>query len=499
MYPLTTFSNLESVGLLVGIGLNNVIFVRLIETGLWLLPILAGVVTMYFERSRYDQRWTFGNHVLSYLLITSAIIYACFVPMFEVDVKQIAMNEHCEEGTTRSVYHGSDTVKDVQPKTSDVPKTTLWWMLWYLIGGGFINQLIHDVPCYADNHYINALLTSQTIGDPRLRAEYNYFRRSCYAPALSKYAEVGPRDDKRKQLGYIGAEWFLDPNNPGYYHDCAAISNDPLSACHWNHRTGPSDGLTRWSSKRGQSDETKNQGWPTCAEWWQGDGSNVGLQQMLFEEATDINRLKGISKAAALKNKDAVIKAMLNNVDKDVLETTGNVEAGVAYGANLISGILNLRNKIDSLAQTLAQAYIIKKIMAFAQPILLFALMLFFPIFFVVAGYSVKALMTYTMIIIAIKAIPWIIVVSNYATNTLGGMGIGFGGDIAGAVGGGLIDRLIFEIIAMWTPVVLFLVLLAILSWIGYGAGNFLESALSGKGPESNASASFTSISTSKK
>ena len=499
MYPLPTFSNLESVGLLVGIGLSNIVFVRLIETGIWLIPVLAGVVTIYFKRHEYDQRWTFGNHLLSYLLITSAIIYACFIPIFEVDVKQIAMNEHCEEGTTRSVYHESDTTKNVEPVTSDVPKMPLWWMLWYLLGGGFINQMIHDVPCYTDNHYINALLTSQTIGDPRLRGEYVYFRRSCYAPALSKYSQVGPRGDERKDLGYVGAKWFLDSKNPGYYHDCVTISKDPLSSCHTNPYPGPSDGLARWSSKRGQSEDTKDRGFPTCAEWWLGDGSNIGLQQMLFDEATDINRLKGIRKVVALKNKDAVIKTMLNNVEKDVLETTGNTEAAVAIGFNLTSGILNLRNKFDSLAQTLSQAYIIKKIMAFAQPILLFTLMLFFPIFFVVAGYKLAPLMTYTMMIVTIKAIPWIIVVSNYATNSLGGMGVGYGGNIAGLVGGGLIDRLIFEIIAMWTPVVLFLVLLLVLSWPGYAGGGILDSSLSGKGPESNASGIFTSGSTSKR
>ena len=499
MHPLSTFSNLESVGLLVGVGLSNVIVVRLIETGIWLLPVLAGVVTMYFKKHEYDQKWAFGNHVLAYLLITAAIIYACFIPMFEVDVKQIVMNEHCEEGTMRSVYHENDTTNDVQPATSDVPKMSLWWMLWYLFSGGFINQMIHDVPCYTDNHYINALLTSQTIGDPRLRAEYIYFRRSCYAPALSKYAQIGPRGDERKSLGYVGAEWFLDPNNPGYYHNCATISNDPLSSCHWNPHPGPSNGLTRWSSKRGQSEDTKDKGFPTCAEWWSGDGSDIGLQQMLFDEATDINRLKGIRKHVADANKDAVIKAMLNNVEKDVLETTGNVEAGFAVGFNLASGILNLRNKFDSLAQTLSQAYIIKKIMAFAQPMLLFALMLFFPIFFVIAGYKLAPLMTYTMVVVAIKAIPWIIVASNYATNSLGGMGIGFGGNIAGAISGGLIDRLIFEIIAMWTPVVLFLVLLVVLSWVGYGAGSFLENSLSGRGPESGIATPFSSGTTSKR
>ena len=497
--PFPTFSNLESAALLLGFKLAIIIFQFFKDTGIIFLPFISLVIRVYQNMSTYDTKYKFGDHVLGEFLTMFGIVLACLIPFFDVGVKQVAMNDNCEAGTTRSVYHDDLGAVNTSP-TVGAPRTSLMWHIAYLLGGGANSQIIDGVPCYTDNHYINALLTSQTISNPRLRAEYNYFRRSCYAPALNKYAEVGPGGDERDQLGYVGAEWFLDPNNPGYYHDCTTTSSDPASACHWNHRNSPSDGLTRWSNKRGQSDETKNQGWPTCAEWWQGDGDNIGLQQMLFEEATDINRLKGISKAAALKDKDAVIKAMLNNVKGDrVLNTTGDVEAAIAYGFNITSTVFNPIDKFNSLAQTLAQAYIIKKIMAIAQPFLLLALMFYFPLFFVVSGYSVRGFFTYAMVVLAIKAIPVIIVVSNYTTNSLGGMGIGFGGDIAGALGGGLIDRLIFEFVAMWFPIVLFLVLLVVLGWAGHKAGGFIEAGLSGAGPESRASGSLIGGSSTRK
>ena len=121
-------------------------------------------------------------------------------------------------------------------------------------------------------------------------------------------------------------------------------------------------------------------------------------------------------------DKDALIEQMLKNVSGErTLEAASGVEAGTAYTATGAAFIFDFPGKVAAGAEALARPYFVKKAMVLIQPTILFCLIFFFPLFFLISGYSFQSLLTYTMFTLAIKALPAILVVSNYLTNNVKG------------------------------------------------------------------------------
>ena len=167
---------------------------------------------------------------------------------------------------------------------------------------------------------------------------------------------------------------------------------------------------------------------------------------------------------------------MLNNPDTAVLNTASGLQAAGAYTLAGISIAAGGLDKAGAYASALSQAYFLKKLIGFLQPLLLFALILFFPIYFVMARYQISSLVLYLGIFFAVKTLPAVFIISNYVGNQFNGAAFG-GLDAMSAI-----DKTIFTIVTMWLPIFFGLIYLMVFSWAANASGRALETAIGGQG-----------------
>ena len=482
---LPTFSHLESSSLLYGLFFSMKIIEILVQTGLIFLPLIANVVAVVKKSKSNDTSHQLPATLLNYILISATIIIFCFLPLFPVTAKQLEINDGCSNGESRSLYSAEQF--DSELRKSDTPKASLWWVIWHKIGGGIVNQLIRNIPCHTDHNLINTLLSTQSITDPQVRKEYTEFNQQCYMRAYNNYLRTSNISIEDEELRYIGNQYFLE--TPGFYQRCAAPSYNFQSPCYGGSDPGPSNSVSRW---RGTD-------YPTCREWWLGNNQNQGLKDLLYQEAVNDSIFCGLLPQSLVKylvstDEDKVIQQMLNNVNENsVLNASGDTETKIAYFFSGISALNNLEKKIDEGSNAVTGAYFTKKFMVLMQPTILMGLMIFFPIFFWLASYRIKALLLYTTIVLAIKSLPAIIVISSYLSNSLGPVTFG---DFLSA---SLIDRTIFMLLGMWLPVIMMITLLIVLGWAGATGGRAIETAIIGQGVASGTLRTTKNISKSSK
>ena len=466
---IPTFSNLESAGLLFGFQVSVALASVLLKTGLIFLPLIGGVLGI-FKKAREDNTLHQAPKViLDYLLISFPIILFGFLPIWDVETKQLQINQECRDGGAKNLYVEA-APQSSQFQSSYTPKATGWWILMHRLGGGLVNEFVHHIPCHIDHHLINLILTSRTIKTPRVGEEYRHFRNQCYLRAYSNYVRTGKQGAELNSVKYAGNEYFL--NTPGFYRPCAAPSDDPQNPCYAGNDPGSSFGVARWKGTHQ---------YPSCRHWWLGDSRNEGLREILFKEAVAgdygiLPRTGGLKDYVEERDKDKVIAAMLTNERPGPvsLSAASNTEAFVSQGLSLLSWVLDPREQLSSTAAVYTQAHLIRGYMVLAQPLILLCLMAFFPLFFWISCFSFKALMLYTGFSLAVKAMPVVLVLSSYLSNTLGPVVFGdvFSTEIT--------SRLTFTYVMGWLPVFMMLLLIVIViraSFIGHRLIGFIAAS----------------------
>ena len=185
---------------------------------------------------------------------------------------------------------------------------------------------------------------------------------------------------------------------------------------------------------------------------------------------------------------------MLSNVQSDVvLDPSSALHSGLAGTLAVLNTVLDPVQKFSETSNVITQPYFVKKFVVLVQPIILFGLAVFFPIFMLLSGFSFKGVFLYSTITFAIKFIPYLLTLSTYISSQVSSSDWSNFGAL-GAIDGG-----VFLIVMAWFPIILGLILTLVLSWAGATAGKQIDTALAGGGPGSigvsgigSASGSFT-------
>lgn len=479
---LPTFSYLETITAGTGWGFYVVIYGVFSDVGVILLPPIFLVVRCWVEamlkaRRGGDAAQMSLANIEAQFAMMAFVFFMAFVPYFNVqpylldtsksDGKQCAA---VQQGKATALP-GAETFGQVQIPTpaGASPRAPAWWLAVLRLNAGINYKLIDAVGCFTDWNLVETTVRGARISNPVLRAEYNRFAGDCYAYARNKHKRIGSPIEDIENPGYIGATHWVD----NYYSRAGAFPRAPL---------------TRWKGR--EDGKPKN-----CRDWWLGDGGeNIGLRDLLYDATASAKAIKkqsthGGSEAIriALRNmdKDRVIQTMLESNPPNIVYRRTSAPGDIGATALILAQRVKAAERA---ADFLLQAYFIKRLVAYGQPILLALLYLFAPIFLLISGYSFKALLTYTFLMMAIQSLPTIFVLSAYIESSI----------LESLYPGGFklqdsIEQITLRGIFTYLPIIMALILMWVLTMAGYKGGTILEGyAITGSGAGIGESAGVT-------
>ena len=386
---LSVFSEWERALTLYGWLLNNFFTDVLFSSGIVIAVIIVVLISIYFASNRSGDGGKTSQRKLEIrtLIIVLVLLFA-FFPIFKIDeVKVLNLSSDCQEYGKHAVFEGMTIYEDLKQElitdTNDV-KIPLLWALLHKIGVGIYYRILDGLDCFTDWGAVETVIRTNKIQDPALLNEYYLFAEKCYGAARYQYKQQGHQSGgvppTADDLAYLGSRYYLD--TPGYY-DAFLLPTQ----------------LQRWQPNAVSS----------CTAWWLGDATNKGLRAILLEQATAQLPSVEATQILALGDdevEDQIIKAMLkSNPPEFTASNASNVADSTNPPYSTGSGLTGLSERVS---ETFNQSYFLKRIVAYAQPVILLALYFFIPLFLSVTGFSVKAILYYATWILSIQAMPMI-------------------------------------------------------------------------------------------
>ena len=334
---LSVFSEWEKAFTLYGWLLNNFFTDILFSSGIVLAVMIVALFSAWFTTAGADGEDHQTQRKLEMRTIIAVLVLLfAFFPIFRIDVVQVLdLSGSCQEYGKQAAFEEMTVYEDLKQEliaeTGDV-KIPLFWALIHKIGAGIYYQIFDGLDCFTDWRAVETIIRTNKIQDPALFNEYYRFASKCYGQARYQYQKIGyegggvpPSAD---DLAYLGSRYYL--NTPGYYDAFLLPAR-----------------LQRWQPNLVRS----------CLAWWQGDGVNKGLREILLEQATaqlpslEATRILG---GGARDVEDRIIKAMLKSNPLELAqpsEGTPSQSSGIALNASRMfyvsgSGLAGLSEKV---------------------------------------------------------------------------------------------------------------------------------------------------------
>jgi len=402
---LSVFSEWEKILTLYGWLLNNFFTTVLFASGLVLAVIAAVLVSLWLKARTVDHSLhTLQKKLEGRMLVVVCVVLFAFFPTFKIaEVRVLDLSGGCAQYGKRIAFEESAVPEalrqDADSETANV-KIPLLWVLIHKIGAGLYYQVYNTLECYTDWRAIETIIRSHKIDDVAIAHEYHQFAAKCYGQARYRYQQQGYRGSgappAADDLAYLGGTYYL--NTPGYYADFLLPAQ-----------------LSRWQPNLVRS----------CRAWWQGEAANTGLREILRDQALQQlppTEARQILNMGSRDLEDRIIKAMLKSNPSAHLNGLVNGLAAHATNANSAaaptsgsapllpaagSGLVGVSEQISAAFTT---AYLLKRITAYAQPVILWALYLFIPLFLLLTGLSLNGVLYYAMLILSLQAMPMIYV-----------------------------------------------------------------------------------------
>ena len=395
---LSVFSEWEKAFTLYGWLLNNFFTDILFSSGIVLAVMIVALFSAWFTTAGADGEDHQTQRKLEMRTIIAVLVLLfAFFPIFRIDAVQVLdLSGSCQEYGKQAAFEEMTVYEGLKQEliaeTGDV-KIPLFWALIHKIGAGIYYQIFDGLDCFTDWRAVETIIRTNKIQDPALFNEYYRFASKCYGQARYQYQKIGyegggvpPSAD---DLAYLGSRYYLD--TPGYYDAFLLPAR-----------------LQRWQPNLVRS----------CLAWWQGDSVNKGLREILLEQATaqlpslEATRILG---GGARDVEDRIIKAMLKSNPLELAqpsEGSPTQSSGTALNASRMlyvsgSGLAGLSEKVSAAFN---HAYLLKRIISYAQPIILLALYFFIPLFLLATSLRLIGVLYYAAWILGIQAMPMIYV-----------------------------------------------------------------------------------------
>ncbi|EDU9245051.1 conjugal transfer protein TraG [Salmonella enterica] len=273
---MTANSYLEYVLTLLGWLVNNGVWHTLTATGLFALPLLAKLVSLWLKAR--GQGADEGNHARLLVIwlehaLYSALLVILFagVPFLNVDISTITYDSQRTRQCGYSVVQPGDSgyaplINELGGQTAAVP---VWWYFTHALSKGITSAAVAVLPCKPDLRQLRFDVQHSRIADPALAQELQDFVNDCYGPSRARLKRQGSdiSEEQSREVDWPGSSFFL--TSSGYYD--SDHSHSPRAA--WPYDASRDDGLV----------DTGDGGYPTCKQWWS-DGE-TGLKDRLLKQA----------------------------------------------------------------------------------------------------------------------------------------------------------------------------------------------------------------------
>lgn len=482
-----TTDYLEYYLTLLGWIVSNGIWATLRDTGLFAFPFLV-IVIQEWLRARQEGADEGNKGILSAYRIETKIWVAVFVllfaclPMITVDVSTIQFNNERTLQCQAYVPAGQgqsapgDTAYGAAFSTLDgeSAKTPVWWFLVHAASRGFTSASIAAIPCGYDLRQMRMEVDNTRVNDPVLAQEIADFTRDCYAPARAKMFQQRPdlSDQQQYDVGWVGSDTFI--SDPDYY----GTFNSTKPRADWPYSESRDEGLARVPS---------GGGYPSCADWW-ANGS-IGLRDRILTQV-EPNLLERFGNWATGRSQEeinnSIIRAVVSPAQQElsqngqvysdmggsVDQTIWNGVGRAASDAGAAVGSLGYFPAMDKMRQALPMVLSFLKL----------AMIVSIPLILVMGIYSLKTLMTLSVIQFGIFFVEFIFQLIRWIDSTIIDTMYGSGSPHStfnplmglNNASGDMVLNFVMGAAFLFLPIFW----LGALSWAGFAAGGAIASSL---------------------
>ncbi|MGR3807765.1 TraG-like protein, N-terminal region [Pasteurella testudinis DSM 23072] len=390
----TVDSYLEYFLTLLGWVINNGIFGVLIQTGIFLIPLLFILVRTFLEvKKQGDDEGNKGELLMRWLgiayLPAMLAIILMMAPVIPISLEKISLN------TQQSTVCGYSVPK--QPKDTgygsmaselggQTARVPIWWGLFHRLNKGITHAFISVIPCKPDLRQVRFEVQHEKINNPILLTEIKHFVEQCYVPAQARL--------KESQLSLTPAQ-VQDTDWLGGH---ILITNSELYP---RYRAKQPHRLWAYDAQRDAGLPNNGEGgFPNCAQWW--NDADVGLKNRLL---ADVMQNFSAQVIGFFKSKEytdeAVLRAILRPENVNVSE--GKVYPG--YSGNVDTTAMNVINSVASAAGMAVGSVAafpgfdaVRQALPMVQAFILMTVIILTPVVIVLSAYSLKTIVTLTIV-----------------------------------------------------------------------------------------------------
>ncbi len=455
-----------SVGLL---GLNVIVDV-LMDTGLIYLPFIIVITESLYDgfkssKNMSDTAFTLRTmEVKCYSMLIVMLLF--FIPLMPYTIESTATYERmCAVTGERSTvevdgaeFSSSSTLLDVSGYDLKVPALLNFTIN---IGNGVTVESINRLPCSINIVGMNQAMISKNISNADLALEVKEFMYQCYQPARS--LALQNRD--------MNIPWIENPNisrqyqswpghsafrNDQYYGNISKgmYSKTPLPG--W--QSSPNNELYAGYENLDEYEQGR-MGYPSCLELWDGLGSgfngtfttndiNKGLRARLIddlqsnqpEDDFDIRSISSWFSDKGIELDEQIRQAFFNVYDIDMIknfESKDYADETEGVAAEVWSWGARLAGTYGAAKETFvnsAGASIIQVTAPLAKSVLIFCLLVPFPLALLISNFSMKFSVEYMFFFFAVLFCPFlweitILAQQSFIEETLTGTQDAMGGE----------------------------------------------------------------------
>ncbi|TYG35290.1 conjugal transfer protein TraG [Lonepinella koalarum] len=383
-------SYLEYFLTLLGWVINNGIFGVIMQTGLFLVPLIVVLIQTFIEvKKQGEDEGNKGDLLITWLGVrffpAILVVVLALAPIISISLSNLEYNversKTCGYKTPLSPLDSgySSMTSQLSGQTARVP---MLWGIMHQINKGVTHAFVNTIPCQPDLRQVRFEVQHQRINNPALLTEVTQFVQQCYIPARLriKESQLTLTPAQIRDISWLGGRILL--------------SNSQLYP---KYRAMQPNRLFPYDAQRDQGLKANaGGGYPRCDDWWA--NNSVGLKTRLL---ADVQPNLSEQVIAFFRSKENGEEALLRTLvsTENLKFSNGKVYPG--YGGNLDPNIFNAMIRLLSSAGSLIGSIGIhpgldamRQALPMVQAFMIMAVIIITPVVIVFSGFSLRTLIT---------------------------------------------------------------------------------------------------------
>ncbi|MDG2961705.1 conjugal transfer protein TraG N-terminal domain-containing protein [Exercitatus varius] len=474
----TVDSYLEYFLTLLGWVINNGIFGVIMQTGLFLVPLIVILIQTFIEvKKQGEDEGNKGDLLIAWLGVrfypAMLVVVLALAPIISISLSNLEYNvERSKTCGYKTPLSPADTgyggmTSQLGEQSARVP---MLWGIMHLLNKGVTHAFVSTIPCQPDLRQVRFEVQHQKINNPALLTEITQFIQQCYIPARLrvKESQLSLTPAQIRETSWLGGSILL--------------SNSQLYP---KYRAQQPNKLFPYDAQRDQGLKANaGGGYPRCDDWW-ANGS-VGLrtrlltdlQQNLSDQVTTFFRSKE-------NGEEALLRALVRAENMEI--SNGKVYPG--YGGNLDPTLTNAVTRLGTLAGLSLGSLAafpgfdaMRQALPMVQAFMIMAVIIIMPFVITFSGYSLRALVTLIFVNFALVTTTFWWELARWLDSWL--LGVLYDSSTHNRINPHLLENTQDDIIVNFVMGSLFIVLPAVwmgaMSWAGVSVGGLVSALVSG-------------------